>query len=192
MQEKILENPLDCKEIKPINPKRNQPWIFIGGTNAEAEAPLVWPPEAKSRLTGKDPRKDWRQEEKGMTEEDMVGWNPDSMDIGLSKLQKMAKAREAWHATVHGVAKSWTRLSNWTTKRKTSILQQVNKQTGTFRKWNTFSNRKSNKLRTHVMLWLNIKNNILEVRILNHWTTKEVPEKLFFLINMSLFQWMSS
>ena len=130
---KILENPLDCKEIKPINPKKNQPWIFIGRTNAEAEAPIILPPDAKSWLTGKDPRKDWRQEEKGMTEDDMVGWHH----------QLNGKDREAWHAIVHGVAKSWTRLSNWKTKRKTSILQQVNKQTGTFIKWNTFSNKKA-------------------------------------------------
>ena len=72
--EKTLESPLDCKEIKPVNPKENQPWIFIGGTDAEAEAPIFWPPDAKSRLNGKyrDAEKEWRQEEKGMTEDD--GW----------------------------------------------------------------------------------------------------------------------
>ena len=77
MLEKILESPLDCKEIKPVNPKGYQSWIFIGKTNAEAEAPIIWPPDAKSRLTGKDPDagKDWRQEEKGMTEDEMVGWH---------------------------------------------------------------------------------------------------------------------
>ena len=74
--EKTLESPLDSKEIKPVNSKRNQSWIFIGRTDAEAEAPILWPPDAKSRLTRKDPDagKDWRQEEKGMTEE-MVGWH---------------------------------------------------------------------------------------------------------------------
>ena len=68
--EKTFESLLDWKEIKPVNPKGNQPWILIGRTNAEAEAPILWPPEVKSRLTGKDPDlgKDWRQEEKGMTE----------------------------------------------------------------------------------------------------------------------------
>ena len=75
--EKTLENPLDCKEIKPVNPKENQPCIFIGRTDAEAEAPFLWPPDVKSRLIGKDPdaRKDWRQEKKGMTGDEMVGWH---------------------------------------------------------------------------------------------------------------------
>ena len=72
---KTLENPLDCKEIKPVNPKGNQLWIFIGRT--EAEVPILWPPDAKSWLTGKDPDagKEWGQEEKGMTEGEMVGWH---------------------------------------------------------------------------------------------------------------------
>ena len=72
---KTLENPLDCKVIKPVSPKENQSWIFIGRTDAKAEALILWPPDAKSWLTGKDPDagKDWRQEEKGMTEGKMVG-----------------------------------------------------------------------------------------------------------------------
>ena len=74
--EKTLENPLDCMEVKLVNPKGNQPWIFAGRTDAEAEPPLLWPPNVKSRLTGKDPDagKNWRQEEKRMTEDEMVGW----------------------------------------------------------------------------------------------------------------------
>ena len=74
--EKTLESPLDCKEIKPVNPKENQPWIFVGRTDAEAETPILWPPDAKNRLIGKDPDagKDWGQEEKGMAEDEMVGW----------------------------------------------------------------------------------------------------------------------
>ena len=77
MLEKTLESPLDSKEILPVNPKRNQPWIFIGRTDAEAEAPVLWSPDAKSQLIGKDPdaRKDWRQEEKRATEDEMVGWH---------------------------------------------------------------------------------------------------------------------
>ena len=72
--EKILESSLDCKEIKLVNPKGNQPWIFIGRT--DAEAPILWPPYTRSWLIRKDPNagKDWRQEEKGMTEDEMVGW----------------------------------------------------------------------------------------------------------------------
>ena len=74
---KTLESPLDCKEMKPVNPKGNQPWIFIGRTDAEVEAPILWPPDAKSWLIWKDPDagKDWRQEEKGVTEDEMVGWH---------------------------------------------------------------------------------------------------------------------
>ena len=75
--EKTLENPLDCKEIQPFHLKGNQSWIFIGRTDVEAEAPVLWPSDAKSWFTGKDPDagKDWRQEEKGMTEDGMVGWH---------------------------------------------------------------------------------------------------------------------
>ena len=74
--EKTLESPLDCKEIKAVNPKGNQPWILTGRTDAEAEAPILWLPDVKNWLIGKDPgaRKCWRQEEKGMTEDEMVGW----------------------------------------------------------------------------------------------------------------------
>ena len=74
--EKTLENPLDCKEIKPVNPKVNQSWIFIERTDAEAETPIFLPPDGKSQLIRKDPDvgKDWRQE-KGMTEDEMVGWH---------------------------------------------------------------------------------------------------------------------
>ena len=72
-----LESPLDCKELKPVNPKGNQSWIFIGWTDAEAGAPILWPPIGKNWLIWKDPDagKDWRQEEKGTTEDEMVGWH---------------------------------------------------------------------------------------------------------------------
>ena len=75
--EKTLESPLDCKEIQPVYPKRNQSWIFIGRTDAEAETPILWPPYVKNWLIGKDPDavKDWGQEEKGTTEDEMVGWH---------------------------------------------------------------------------------------------------------------------
>ena len=74
---KTLESPLDCKEIKPVNPKGNQSWIFIWRTDAEAETPILWPPDVKNWLIKKDPDagKDWGQEEKGMTEDEMVGWH---------------------------------------------------------------------------------------------------------------------
>ena len=75
--EKTLERPLDCKEIQPVNPKRTQPWIFIGKSDAEAEALILWTSDVESGLIGKDPDagKDWRQEEKGMTEDELVGWH---------------------------------------------------------------------------------------------------------------------
>ena len=74
--EKILESPLDSKEIKPVNPKRNQPWILIGRTDVDAKAPIFWLPDGKSWLIGQDPDagKDWRQKEKGTTEDEMIGW----------------------------------------------------------------------------------------------------------------------
>ena len=81
-----LESPLDCKKFKPVNPKGNQSWIFIGRTGAEAEAPIFWPPVAKNWLIGKDPDagKDWRQKETGITEDEMVGWHHrlDGLEFG--------------------------------------------------------------------------------------------------------------
>ena len=75
--EKTLESPLDCKEIQPVHPKGNQSWVFIGKTDVEAETPILWPPDVKNWLTGKDPDagKDWRWEEKGMTKNEMIGWD---------------------------------------------------------------------------------------------------------------------
>ena len=75
--EKALESPLDCKEIQPVHPKGDQAWVFIGRTDVEAETPILWPPDVKSWLIGKDPDagKDWGQEEKGTTEDEMAGWH---------------------------------------------------------------------------------------------------------------------
>ena len=77
MLEKTLESPLDCKEIQPVHPKGDQSCVFIWRTDAEAEAPILWSPDVKNWLIGKDPNagKDWRQEEKGVTEDEMVGWH---------------------------------------------------------------------------------------------------------------------
>ena len=114
--EKTLESPLDCKEIQPVHPKRDHSWVFIGRTDAEGETPILWLPDAKSWLIGKDPDagKDWGQEEKGMTEGEMAGWHHRLNRHGFGWTPGVGDAREAWCAAVHGVTKNWTRLSNWT------------------------------------------------------------------------------
>ena len=105
--EKSLESPLDCKKIQPVNPKGNQSWIFIGRTDAEAETPILCPSDGKNWLTGKDPDagKDWRQEDKGTTEDEMVGWHH-----WLDGREFEQADREAWRAALRGV----TTELNWT------------------------------------------------------------------------------
>ena len=126
--EKTLENPLDSKEIKPVHPKGDQSWIFIGRTDAEAQALILWPPDANNWLTGKDPDagKDWRQE-KGMTEDEMVGWHHWLKGHEFEQLQELVIYREAWCATVHRsqrVGHDWvTELNLY--RQQTGLLSQV-------------------------------------------------------------------
>ena len=114
MLEETLESPLDCKEIKPVHPKGNQSWIFIGRT--DAEAPVLWPPDVNSRpiektlMLGKIEGRRRRGQRRMRWLDDIT----DSMNMNLSKLQEIVKDREVRRAAVHGVAKSWTWLSDWT------------------------------------------------------------------------------
>ena len=123
--EKTLKSPLDWKEIQSVHLKENQSWIFVGRNVAEAETPILWPPYAKNWLIWKDSDagEDWGLEKKGTTEDEMVGWHHQHNVHGFGWFRELVMDREAWHAPVHGVAKSRTWLSNWT-----ELRQHIKKQ----------------------------------------------------------------
>ena len=116
---------LGHKEIKPVDPKGNQPWIFIERTDAKAEAPVLWPLDAKSWLIGKDPDagKDWGQEEKRMTEDGITN----SVEMSLSKLWEIVKDREAWCAAIHRVGHDLTDQQQLLTHSKKQKVRQKRK-----------------------------------------------------------------
>ena len=105
---------LDSKEIKPVNPKGNQPWVFIGRIDAEAKVPIFWPPDMKSWLTGKDPDagKGWGQEEKGAAEDEMVGWHHWLNGHESEQTWEIVKDSKAWRAIVYGVKRVGKNLAN--------------------------------------------------------------------------------
>ena len=122
--EKTLESPLDCKEIKPVHPKGNQPLTFIGRTDAKVETPIFWPPDGKSGLIGQDTDagQDWSQQEKGKIEDEVVG-RQHQLD-GHESEQALGVSDGQGSAAVHGVTKSRTQLSGWTEEVKASIRTQ--------------------------------------------------------------------
>ena len=138
---KTLESPLDSKEIKPVNPKENRSWIFTGRTDAEAEAQILWPPDAKNWLNGIDPGagKDWRQEEMGTTEDEMVGWHQQLN--GQEQAPQVGDGEGSLACCSSWGGKSWTWLSDWT-----EALYRKSLQTSDLNTWGPYPRDKTHQI----------------------------------------------